>query len=160
MKTDKKEVEKESINAKIDSIAIKEESTPKTVVDIIENAKISSDTIPPNQKTNTAVHLIPDFHIVKDKETLYQIAYKYQLEVPDIRRWNGIIKDEIRIGQKLIVSESQQITPDNKSNTHTVVRGDTLFSIARRYGMTVRELKDLNNLIDNTISVDQVLFIK
>jgi flagellum-specific peptidoglycan hydrolase FlgJ len=44
--------------------------------------------------------------------------------------------------------------------THTVVKGDTLYNISKRYGITVDELKRLNNLADNTIKIGQVLRVK
>lgn len=47
----------------------------------------------------------------------------------------------------------------NKENKHVVVKGDTLYSISRRYNLSVDELKKYNNLNDNTISIGQVLKI-
>jgi len=44
-------------------------------------------------------------------------------------------------------------------NTYTVKSGDTLYSIAQRFGLTVNELKSINNLTNNNLSVGQVLFI-
>lgn len=133
---------------------------PKSVADIIESAPTKIDTIPPKQ--NEIVRKVQqDFHIVKEKETLYQIAYMYNLEIPDIRRWNGIKKEEIHIGQKLAIKKPKQRSPvQNDNKTHVVVKGDTLFSIARRYGLTVRALKSLNHLQDNTISIDQILLVE
>ena len=43
---------------------------------------------------------------------------------------------------------------------HTVVKGDTLYSISRKYGLTVTELQKINNLKDNTISIGQTLKVK
>ncbi len=48
---------------------------------------------------------------------------------------------------------------DSKISTYTVTRGDTLYSIARRYNMTVETLKEFNGLETNTISVGQVLYL-
>lgn len=45
-------------------------------------------------------------------------------------------------------------------STHTVKSGDTLFSIARQYGLTVDELKSINSLKTNTIRLGQVLKVK
>ena len=44
-------------------------------------------------------------------------------------------------------------------NTYTVRAGDTLYSIAQRFGLTVDELKSINNLTSNSLSIGQVLFI-
>ena len=48
---------------------------------------------------------------------------------------------------------------DSKVETYTVVKGDTLYSIARRFDMTVETLKEYNGLDSNTISVGQVLYL-
>jgi len=168
---DKNDVKEKLVATKIDSIPPKKEvATTKTVSDIAEVVKVQIDTIPPINEIDTTrlevknpiPEVVQDFHIVKEKETLYKIAYMYNLEIPDIRRWNGIKKDEIKIGQKIFLkkqsSQSKPIIPGNKN--HTVIKGDTLFSIARKYGMTVSELKNINNLQEDTISIDQILSIK
>ncbi len=103
----------------------------------------------------------PTYHIVKKGETLYQIAYKYDLSIPDFRSWNGILKNRIKVGQKLFVKRPEKMNkPAINNNIHTVLRGETLYSISRMYGLSVPELKLLNNLTDNSINVDQVLIIK
>jgi LysM repeat protein len=141
----------------------------KSIDSIPENVK---DTIPPTKpidslyvsvKKGPIIDLL-EFHIVKQGESLYQIAYKYNLEIPDLRRWNGIRKDEIRIGQKIRIkervksdlSESQNI----ETRTHSVNKGDTLYSISKKYGLSVSELKRLNNIKNNIISIGQVLIVK
>ena len=49
---------------------------------------------------------------------------------------------------------------DINAATHTVVRGDTVFNISKRYNITQDNLRGWNNLADNTISVGQVLHVK
>ena len=46
------------------------------------------------------------------------------------------------------------------SNQHTVIKGDTLYSISKRYSISIEDLKRKNNIIDNTISIGQSLQIK
>jgi membrane-bound lytic murein transglycosylase D len=51
--------------------------------------------------------------------------------------------------------------PQTKSTTtHRVARGETLFSIAKRYGTTVESIKEMNNLRSNVIQVGQRLVIE
>ncbi len=45
------------------------------------------------------------FHIVQPKEGLYSISRKYNVSVQDIRTWNNLVSDELKIGQKLIISK-------------------------------------------------------
>jgi membrane-bound lytic murein transglycosylase D len=55
---------------------------------------------------------------------------------------------------------SSQPAPEEASKTHTVQAGDTLYSISRQYGVTVEQLRDWNDLPDNTIGVGQKLRIR
>ena len=74
---------------------------------------------------------------------------------------NNLISNSLDIGQVLIISESNN-TPsieDTSSNTYTVKSGDTLYGIARSYGTTVDDLKKVNNLTSNSLSIGQVLNI-
>lgn len=54
----------------------------------------------------------------------------------------------------------QQSTRSVNSKTHIVIEGDTLYSISRRYGISVESIQNLNNLRDNTINIGQVLKLK
>lgn len=55
------------------------------------------------------------------------------------------------------VSEPQKI---NKENVHQVIKGDTLYSISKRYNITIDDLKKKNNISENAISIGQILEIK
>ncbi len=131
--------------------------------------EVDRDTIPPPVKKDTIKQLVqkeqpsnkPDYHIVQKGETLYQIAYKYDLAIPEFRRWNRIRKDEIKIGQRLLIQNpNKEYKTIANQNTHIVSRGETLYYISKKYGITIAELRLLNNLEGNTISVGQVLLIK
>ena len=52
-----------------------------------------------------------------------------------------------------------EISGGGEPTYYTVERGDTLYRISREYGITVGQLKDWNNLIDNTISIGQRLIV-
>jgi len=54
-------------------------------------------------------------------------------------------------------SRDTTTTLNNGSNTYTVKQGDTLYNISKRFGLTVDDLKALNNLSDNTIKIGQIL---
>ncbi|AVR45368.1 N-acetylmuramidase [Christiangramia fulva] len=74
--------------------------------------------------------------------------YRYDSEVPD-SQISSLASNNDRAPQATSTSER-----------HTVVKGDTLYSIAKRYNTTVEEIKRTNGLNDNTISIGQVLSIK
>lgn len=59
----------------------------------------------------------------------------------------------LSIGQKLIIPVEDDIT-------YVVKAGDTLYKIAQKYGTTVDELKKLNNLVSDVLSIGKILIIK
>ena len=59
------------------------------------------------------------------------------------------------LAEKLSISNTSKDT----ETTYTVVKGDTLYKIANKFGVNVNNLKDINNLTSNTLSIGQILKI-
>ncbi len=95
-----------------------------------------------------------DYYVVKPGDTLYGIAKKYNLTVENLKKMNNLTSNILTIGSRLKIKE-------NSANVikYTVVNGDTLYGIARKYNVTVDNLKKTNNLANNTLSIGQVLII-
>ena len=122
-------------------------------------------------------------HRVKSGEVLGLIAQKYRVRVSDIRNWNGLSGNLIRVGQRLNIwlHPGSRTRPDPKppktqvvakttaapkaglpkdSKIHYVKPGDTLWDISRMYqDLTVDKIKKLNNLKTNRIDPGQTLLI-
>lgn len=107
---------------------------------------------------------------VEKGDTLYSISKKYQITVAELRAANNLSEnDVIKIGQKLKIptadiSAAAALATDNKtsSNTssltaatatkdYTVVKGDTLYSIAKKNNMTLAQLLSINNLDSSSV---------
>ena len=109
---------------------------------------------------------------VEKGDTLYSISRKYQITVAELRAANNLSEnDVIKAGQKLKIpsadiSSAAALATDNKATTspsgaslsaatptknYTVVKGDTLYSIAKKNGMTLAELMALNNLDNSSV---------
>lgn len=103
-------------------------------------------------------------HIVKPKETLYAIAHTYNVGVMEIVEWNGLnIQDGIKPGQVLKVSEIQPIEEDimgRSSIEHEVKNTDTLYGIARKYGVTIKQLMEWNNKKDFSLAIGEKIKIQ
>lgn len=96
-----------------------------------------------------------EVYTVKSGDTLYSIARKYNLTVDELKKLNNLTSNSLSIGQKLNVSSPETDT----ETTYTVVKGDTLYGIANKFGVNVNTLKSINNLPSNTLSIGQVLKI-
>lgn len=108
-------------------------------------------------------------------DTLYAIARKFGVTVAELKSLNGLKTDALKIGQTLRVPGQAPATPPPPpvkppvqppaSNTpapsfkYKVVKGDTLYGISRRFGVTVYFLKKLNNMDSAVLRVGQVLLI-
>jgi membrane-bound lytic murein transglycosylase D len=108
------------------------------------------------------------YHIVKSGETLFSIAKAYGVSIGEIRKWNEIRNlDVLKVGQKIVIetsstdpNENNKLVRNSMTKTYTVKKNDTLYSIARSFGLTVKELMDLNNKDDFTINEGEVLVIE
>lgn len=106
---------------------------------------------------------------VKSGDTLGKIAGKYHVTVSQLKKWNNLKNDKLRIGQTIYVydknytggssSTSSTAAKTAADGTYTVVAGDTLNQIAVKFGTTVAAIKQANNLTSNNIKVGQKLAI-
>ena len=97
-------------------------------------------------------------HIVSSKESLYSIAKLYGLTISDLKGINDLSSNNLSIGQKLNIKNETSKVPN--SQIHIVTKGDTLFSVSKLYSLTVEELKKINGLNSNDLSIGQALLIK
>lgn len=97
-------------------------------------------------------------YTVKSGDTLYKIANLYNVSVAALAKANNITNyNLINVGQVLVIPGT---TPPPATVTYTVKAGDTLYSIATKYGVTVTALASANKITNvNLISVGQVLVI-
>ena len=106
-------------------------------------------TIPKENVSNENVY------IVKPGDSLYKIANMYGMSVNELKALNNLSSNLLSIGQELKVKESANIP----ANTYIVVSGDSLYSIAKRFNISVDELKRVNNKTSNLLSIGEKLII-
>lgn len=112
---------------------------------------------------------VPQFinYVVKKGDSLYSIAKKYNVSVDTLIGDNALKSNTLTIGQNLKIRTEESIVeecfgedidiPISSTNTYTVKRGDSLYSIAKAYNTSVSEIINLNNLSSNLLNVGQVL---
>ena len=108
--------------------------------------------IPINSEDVSTNYLI---YTVKVGDTLYSIAKKYNVSVDSIKQINNLSSNLLTIGQQLKIISTNNY--DEVYDTYVVKSGDTLYKIANRYGMTVRQLMEINNLETTGLSIGQIL---
>jgi len=99
-------------------------------------------------------------HEVDPKETLFGISRRYNSPVSDIVNANPLLKQGLKIGQTIKVPFVSMAEIPAGSVLHNVVPGETLFSISKKYGVTVESVMKDNGLKGNDLSVGQSLIIE
>lgn len=96
-------------------------------------------------------------YTVKSGDSLYSISKTYNTTVDEIKSLNNLSSNNLSIGQKLKIPSNEE--DNNNYDTYQVVSGDTLYSIAKKYNTTSNDIKSLNNLSSNLLSIGQILKI-
>ncbi|MCX6120677.1 MAG: LysM peptidoglycan-binding domain-containing protein [Ignavibacteriales bacterium] len=118
-------------------------------------------------------------HTVKSGETLEKIARTYEVSISDLKQWNNLRSSRIVAGQSLEIYDKPEervkiIASSPKSHplpsvktsstgifspTHKVKKGESIYTIAKMYGVDIQTLKKQNGLRKNKILVGQILKI-
>lgn len=115
-------------------------------------------------------------HIVDRGETLGSIARKYDVSMSDIKDWNKIEDNNVQLGAKLIVGKRYVVSSENKNvpakkeniavndrnevKLYYVKKGDSLFSIAKKYpGVSISDLKKWNGIKNESLKAGMKLKI-
>lgn len=141
--------------------ATAEESTESTAEESQEEAATSEETTP---STNAKMYY------VHSGDSLYLIAHNHGISLTTLLEWNHLSVDSIiHPGQGLMVSEGSSSSTEeadetassseSTETTYTVQPGDGLWRIAKNHGLTLDELKSLNQLTSNIIQPGQVLIV-
>ena len=146
--------------------ATAEESTESTTEETQEEATTPEETAP---STNAKMYY------VHSGDSLYRIAHNHGISLSTLLEWNHLSVDSIiQPGQGLIVSDgsspssenaeestssSEETESESTATTYTVQTGDGLWRIAKNHGLTLDELKSLNQLTSNIIQPGQVLIV-
>src|SRR3990170_2586893 len=126
---------------------------------IIPNSNLSK-----NVESKTPVISDNNKYVVKKGDTLSMIASKYRVSVRELKSVNDMRDDKVKVGMRLIIPNSnlsknvESKTPViSDNNKYVVKKGDSISSIAKRYGVSQVELKRANNIKGNIIESGQLL---
>lgn len=102
-----------------------------------------------------------NYYVVQKGDSLWSISSKLGVNVSDIKKSNNLSSNNLSIGQVLIIpsKKSDDEESNAEENIYVVKKGDSLWLIAKNYNTSVDEIKRLNNLSSNTLSIGQRLKI-
>lgn len=152
----KKEPVKEEIIAQIKAVRHN-----ALVTDSKSKKGISTDTL----STNKA-----NVYVVQKGENLFAIAQKYKVTVAEIIKWNHLEGSNVHTGTTLQLKEKltseaeeskEELTsaPELRNIEYVVQKGDNLGNIAKKFGTSLADLKEWNNLTDNNIALGSSLIV-
>jgi membrane-bound lytic murein transglycosylase D len=153
------QLSEEAVVTNVNNVMKEADSVETLQETITEESVVVRDTI---QQLQVRIEdLSRKEHIVQPKETLYSIAKMYSVGVMDLVNWNNLdLQQGIKIGQVLKLVDTQSVTQAKGIGhqvMHEVKSSDTLYSIARQYGVTIKEIMDWNQKKDFSLAVGEKL---
>ena len=97
-----------------------------------------------------------DYYTVKAGDTLYSISNMFGISVDKLKDINKLEGNILSVGQQLIVNED---VSEEDYGIYVVQKGDSLYSIARKYNTSVDNLKDINNLKSSFLNIGMKLLV-
>ena len=115
----------------------------------------SSDQIITNEKEQEMVIAEGSIYEVKKGDTLYSISKEYNVPINDIINQNNLTSDILKVGSKLLIPGVI-----NDIQIYTVQKGDSLWSISKKFNTSIDNIKNLNNLDSDILVIGSNLQIK
>lgn len=133
-------------NIPIDTI-IKLNNLTSSSLEIGQQLKLKSDS---NNSSNK------NQYIVQRGDTLYSLALKYNTTVDKLRKLNNLNTNTLTIGQILVLPIETDI---DEYDIYVAKKGDSLWSISRKFNIDINDLIELNNLKDLTLQKNQSILV-
>ena len=95
-----------------------------------------------------------EIYTIKKGDSLWKISREYGITIPQLKEINNLENFNIIVGQKILVPKKEQTYSE-----YIVQKGDSLWSISRKYNISVEEIKEKNNLTSNLLTIGQKLII-
>lgn len=137
------------------------ETTSLPVVAAKEQKTQDIESLPTDRQVNSGNKTV---HVVKNGESLWTIAKKYNVSIEKIKEWNEMSDTKIYAGKKLAIKDegthseetllasaqpeeiASSVNAENSSDVHVVESGDTIWDIAKKYNVSTTDIKSWNSL--------------
>ncbi len=145
------------------SIALRYDTTPNAIINknnlTSSVLTIGQQLIIPSDPESTGEDDITtnNTYVVQNGDSLYSISRMYGISVDDIKNANNLTSNILTIGQVLTIPTDE--VSSNTSNLYVVQKGDSLWSIANRFGVSINQIRMMNNLNSDILNIGQTLII-
>lgn len=95
-----------------------------------------------------------NYYTVKSGDSLWSISKKFGITVDELKSANNLSSNLLSVGQNLIIPGKESQTTGDE---YVVKKGDTLYSIARKYNTSVDNLKSINNITTDSLAIGQII---
>jgi len=138
------------------NVLIEINELPSTLLEIGQQLIIPKDV----ESTGSDEDVIENNkYIVQKGDTLYSIANKFNISVDELKTLNNLTSNLLSVGQVLNISDNYDNSTSMTPNLYVVQKGDTLWSIASKYNVSVNDIRMVNNLNSDILSIGQTLMI-
>jgi len=146
-------------------------SPKKSKIEAKEDTAVASSDKKAEAPVSTAVvsgSENPQFYVVEKGDNIAGIARKFNVSVDDLKKWNNLDDNTVRLDTKLKVADLDGTNPEAvaksddtkfKNQEYIVVKGDNLSTIAQRNNVSLEDLKTWNNLSGNNVMVGAKLIV-
>ena len=141
-------------NLKINGTDVEQKSTTVAKVEVDKKA-VQKDSVVSTTSS----------YVVQKGDNLSTIAKKFNITVADIQEWNKLTNTNVQLGATLqvakipTVKEEVAVAPERKDIQYIVQKGDNLGNIAKKFGASLDDLKQWNNLASNSIALGSTLIV-
>lgn len=150
---------------KADSLFIKNTTDKRQIA--VSEAKISKEEKAKKLiKTDTLSSDVASYYVVQKGDNLSTIAKNHNVTLAQIKEWNHLSNASIQLGTSLQVAEKTSnskedlaVAPKLENVEYIVKKGDNLGNIAKKFGSSLDDLKQWNNLQDSTIGIGTSLIV-
>jgi membrane-bound lytic murein transglycosylase D len=142
---------------------IKNERVVTTVRKEVKADKVET-AIASNENNSEENNTTSDFYEVQKGDNLFSIAKKFNVSIEDLKKWNNLEDLNVQLGSKLsLANKDESVAETPKTETkiveHKVKKGEYLGTIAKKYNVTVAEIKEWNSLEDNNVKLGETIIV-
>ena len=147
------------------SLALKYDTEVKIIKEInylkTDVLSIGSTLLIPLGKTESNKFIPYEIYIVSEGDTLWKLAKKFNLDVKDLAKMNSINEESyLYLGQQLTIGNKnihRNIESKKRTILYSVKQGDNLYKISELFDVSIKSIKDINEMNDNVLMPGEII---